>query len=187
MQLIELTTTSMNTSLDVHSSTLNDLYSMSVPGVYAVINSSNKRIYIAYAANVSIAIATLLAKAANYELPINDLCKDIELGIVSIKLLRECKGDTNILRGYAQMFVDKYKQLGYSMYRDITFIKYSVKTSITTSNKVIVELVKTRNSKVLVGVFNNMIEANNFITENYKEPIYFPVYSSNDLTKSFLE
>lgn len=174
-------------SLDVHSSTLTDLYTLSVPGVYAVINESNKRIYIAYAANVGIAIATLIAKASNYELPIDDLCKDIKLGIVSIKLLRECKGDTETLRGYAQMYVDNYKQLGYSMYRDITFIRYSVRTSITNDYKIIVELVKTRNSKVLVGVFNNMIEANSFITEHYQGTIYFPIYCNNSLTKLYLE
>lgn len=92
-----------------------------------------------------------------------------------------------------QMFsheIETFKNKGYTVLnRKQKLLKYTIRTVLTRyKNKSVVAVVKvtTRNEKHIMGVFNNMVEANEFIKLINNTKVIPDITASNDLTKSIL-
>ena len=92
-----------------------------------------------------------------------------------------------------QMFaleIEKFKNEGYTVLnRKQTLLKYKIKKIITRFNKqtvVCVVKVNSRNEKLVMGVFINMVEADSFIKSLGSLEIVPDVHASNNLTQEYL-
>jgi hypothetical protein len=92
-----------------------------------------------------------------------------------------------------QMFsteIEKFKQEGYTVLnRKQTLLKYKIRKIITRFNKqtvVCVVKVNSRNEKLVMGVFSNMVEADSFIESLGSLEIIPDIQASNNLTQEYI-
>jgi hypothetical protein len=95
--------------------------------------------------------------------------------------------------------VKEYKQLGYSLYNTKhRFQKLKVKITVERDYRckkpynndllVYVKLVSCLRKKIVVGMFNTMLEAQEFVSSTFDGmDIVKPVYSVNELTKEYIK
>jgi hypothetical protein len=168
--------------------TLPNLLELSKPGLFALINDSNKKFDVRYGSNLLFAIARLISEIrGNTVIPItlkHDLL-DLRIEILEKDLLEEqCKLRHNY-------WINHYHTLGYIYYRKNPGIAYSITSTIDRIKELdnkyyfIVKLVGKGTCHV-IGVFDNVIDHNTFIQSYYSNVIVDNVvYSSNILTSRY--
>ena len=87
-------------------------------------------------------------------------------------------------------YIESYKQSGYDVLnKKTTLLKYRIKKIMTRFNKqpvVCVVKVNSRNEKIVMGMFNNMVEADTFVSSLGSLNVIPEIYAQNDLTQKYL-
>lgn len=143
--------------------------------VYALINDSDKKVYVSYSVDVLLAIRRLLADYAVLD-------ADYKSGKIRIAIL-ETISDKKTMQLYVEHYQVKYEGMGYSFYKRNRFVHYKIQIAIETDRLVYVFLVSRNYSKLIVGIFSKMDQANAFkkVLEN-SNPI-LPVFALNGHTR----
>lgn len=82
----------------------------------------------------------------------------------------------------------KYVELGYDILNKRSYINYYTRIQYDRSfHTVNVVLYNKRRDKKIVGVFKNINEAREFVSQYYKQEVLFPVYSTNKCTREMRE
>lgn len=137
---------------------------MSNKGIFCLINNVDKRIYISFSNNVFLALATLLNNVNSQSSPVyvelyNDLNK------LEFKVLDTTYDNLRIGQSF---YVEYYEDLGYNMYNNFKGLKYKVRIEPNDKlGKVAVVLQNRRKEKVVVAVFDSVLEAEEYVKEKY--------------------
>lgn len=162
---------------------LKDLTELNTPGVYALINNKDKRIFITQSNNILSSVSRNIAQIRDK----SHSCRPLLRNLPNLELLvLEHESSPKNRKIRLSYWMTIYKTKGYELYNPSTPVSYKVQARITSDYFVHVLLINKRNDKLVVGVFNTMSEAESFISQNYpNQSINNVIYSSNDLTKSF--
>lgn len=158
--------------------TLND---MNTPGVWAFVNDTDKIVYLSYSKNIQSTVSRNIKEMADNSHSCKQLIKDKSK--LQLQVL-----EYNCSKAKLSYWIDNYRNKGYSLYRERNGeVVYRVKVKIIPEYFVHVTLCNLRGTSTVVGVFDNMQEANSFIQTHYSDKIYNIVYSDNILTKQYLK
>lgn len=143
---------------------------LSIRGVYAIIQPNNS-VFIAYSNNIS---EGLIRHALKY--------KDVQIIVLETDIPKAG------LKIRASYWIKEYQKLGFNILNIVTNpVSYKVKVRINRDFLVEVTLDNKRNGKLVVGIFDKVETANNFVSKNYTgKELKEPVYSNNYLTKRYL-
>lgn len=162
---------------------LNTLLSIPKSALYALVNRHDNCIYLAYSTNVFMSLALVFQHCGNKEKKYRKLNED--LGKCELVVLFESKKVDDLIQQYSYYY-DYYNLLGYTHYRKYKGKRYKIRTDIK-DDKVFVSLETSRKNTKVVGVFDKMKDANEFIATHYTSDYLKPVYAKNELTKSYME
>lgn len=156
-------------------------YKYAQGGVYALINDSDKKVDIRYCSSLSMAIGAFLSRInAGYDLPSVLIQDKDKLQLVVLEIMDDPTSRL-IHHGY---WTDKYKSMGYSLYREHPALHYKVRIAIE-DYLIYVKLMNRNYDSIIVGVFDNMEEAESFVSTCYSDEIKYPVYATNDLSVTY--
>jgi hypothetical protein len=83
---------------------------------------------------------------------------------------------------------DLYLSKGYTLYRPINGVKYTLKIEYDQNSNILVTAVNKRSTGYIIGVFRNLGLAHQWVKNTFKNTEYIiPEYANNALTKSYLE
>lgn len=165
---------------------LGELLQLNIPGVFALINPVDKKIYIGVGVSMLKAVIRLLD-----DLTTNKAYSEIgaDLRHLQFTVLENC--DRSLTRHGLGIklawWVQKYEQEGYGLYSSNKGSRLRVNTFLDASGHVNVEIVSGGNKRVIVGVFKRVKEADQFVEENYKGNVKKIVYADNWLTNKLLK
>lgn len=163
---------------------LQQLQELSVSGVWGFVNHTDRCIFITHSNNILTSVSRNISQIEDKTHTCRRLLQDkskLELVILDTNLSSK---DRRIRVGDWMTY---YRFNGYSLYRDSTVVSYKIRVVITKEYLIHVLLVNKRNDKIVIGVFNKMELANNFIQSTYpNNKVHKVIYSENSLTKEFL-
>lgn len=151
---------------------LSTVYSIPNSCVYALINDLNMTCSVMHSNNLQSRLGAIIeANGIGCRLVVLDVLEDLEH-----KLL------------LCERYKLQYMELGYSIIVKRKYINYKVSIQYNKRfHKVNVVLYNSRRDKKIVGVFDNINEAKEFVDQYYKQDVLFPVYSTNKGTKEMVE
>ena len=164
------------------------MYRVSGHGVYSLVNSKDKRVYISYSKDICTSLTLLLKNIKLGGVTYKQLKKDLrKLKFCHLEYINKYDSYTDV-QMKMQYFVDLYKQSGYELYSSgYKHQSFRVRLNIDHHiNNFVVELV-TRNSRksFVVGVFDNVHDAEDFMTIFDGMDRIVPVYAINRLTREY--
>jgi hypothetical protein len=135
-------------------------------GLYAFINIDQQKIDVRYAKDINLSIATIISQINHNVMDTPDLSKDFLDNKISIVILEEYSSNkfNNLVR--QSYWCEKYKQLGYTLYRNKPLVKLTVETALTPRG-IRVYLRSSRYKRIEVGLFEDLKQAQDFIYLNY--------------------
>lgn len=131
-----------------------------VKGIIALENSRNKRVLLIRSNDVLATLARILKEVKSRNKRYSLLHKDyrkIEIKVLSNDNSRLCFNQWSTY----------YSSLGYTFYHSYKAVQYSVKIEIDPMYQVVVKLVSRAKYEVVVGYFDTIDEADNFVSRNY--------------------
>lgn len=165
-----------------------ELYKLPDKCIYAFLNESDKKIYIGMAKN----IVTSLSRNISEMKYSNHPCKN-DVSKLKFEILENIVTDRDLKLKY-QYYSNKYKNEGWTLYRDYCAISYKVLIDVLNVNKLygmpsIKCCVKLRSRgyrELTVGLFETVEEAEVFVANNYSNsPITNIIYADNKLTRYY--
>jgi len=164
---------------------LPNLTQLSKAGIWAIVNESDKVLYITQSNNVLSSMSRNIDQLNNKSHHCRSLLRHkSKLSFVVLEYVT-IETDRKLRLNY---WIEKYRNKGYTLYRKHNGeALYVPKILVTEDFKIHVTLVNRRNDKLVVGVFDKMSEAEHFTTTHYSKPFYTITYSSNILTKEYLK
>jgi hypothetical protein len=161
--------------------TLNDL---STPGIWAIVNERDRLVYLSQSNNVLASMSRNIDMIHNKSHSCRKLLRDKSL--LSFVVLEEVSSTETDRKLRLNYWINHYRNKGYTLYRKHNGeATYTPKLFVTKDYKVHVTLVNKRNDKLVVGVFDKMNDATQFITTYYSNIFYTITYSDNILTKEY--
>ena len=164
-------------------SILNDLLNMSKSCVYGLINESTKEVYLTYTQDSLNSVVRLISEnRVGIGLGIN-------INEFEYKVFEETK-DRVLLKIRFNYWYDKLSNDGYKLLNKRKPIKFQLVTCLDTIDKfhkkrLLYAKLKSRYSEIIVGVFDNINECNEFIN-NYGD-LYKIKLADNILTKEYYD
>lgn len=158
-----------------------EIRTLVVPGIYSI--EFEGKVYIGLSKNVLKAFAEHIERIKKGS---HDYIK-CDAQNIETKLLEVESNSLNRKLKY-NTWCEYYRNKGFTLVRDYTPIKFKVITRIKHSNscKVVVELVATRNDKIVVGVFNKVSYAEEFVNKYYPNgEVKKVVYCGNKETREY--
>jgi DNA-binding Lrp family transcriptional regulator len=168
---------------------LNDLISLPQSAVYALIDEDTRRIYVHASYDVPSSLVRL-AKSISIREP---WCRNLADDIQKLKfVILEADVEKDKLKLRYNYWLDAYVKLGYSAYHVMkNRVEYHVETVCQMNDNlqllVWVYLVNKRRDKTLVGVFNNLEDADAFRKRNYADGVYDVVYDDGTLSMRYIK
>ena len=159
------------------------LVNLSTPGIWAFINERDRVVYLSQSNNILSSVSRNIDSLLDKSHFCRRMVKDRNnLTLVILEYI-EIETDRKLRLNY---WIDHYRNKGYNLYRKHNGESvYQPKILITKDYQIHVVLVNKRNDKLVVGVFNKMDEANQFMTSHYSNTFYTITYSDNILTKEY--
>jgi len=150
-------------------------------GILALENSRNKRVLLVRSSDVLTTLSRILKECKSRNKKYRQLNKDYRQ--IEIKLV-----DTNNDRLAYAKHLAQYQSQGYTFYSSYKAVQYSIKTDIDYLGHVIVKLVSKAYYEVIIGYFDSIEEADNFVLRNYpnRESITEIKYADNEKSKRML-
>jgi hypothetical protein len=158
-----------------------NLIDLKVSGIFGIVNQTSKSIYIGYSSNILLFVAGLYTQIIDGVFQY----RNIDLSKSELEVL-ESGIDIETCKQHYQYWVDSYRSAGWKI------INAGYKKPIKVEAKpfyrpgiVEVRLVNTRGKSDLVGVFEDITQATEFIDLYYGEsnPYQYPVLATNFLTR----
>jgi len=143
------------------------LETLNINAVYALINEVDKKAVVFSTVNVLRSLNRLIAENVDHNL-------DYEMIIQDLAKLKVCILERNVkeseLRVRRDVWQNKLKDNGYSLYKEYRTVKYRIQVQNTLINDTLyycVYLISKRWNKHLVAVFDNLENCNHWIIETY--------------------
>lgn len=150
-------------------------------GLWAFINNYTKKVWISYSDHILGSIARNVRDLNDGSHETKDLQKDNK-GL-KIVIIEECRDREHQLL-FMEYYYNKYRNKGYTHYRKLHGLQYTPAVVVERNLLVHVYLKNKKNVKKLVGVFDNIDDANIFVSYAFKKmSVVFPVYARNELTR----
>lgn len=151
--------------------------------VYGLINEKDKGIYLTHCRDFIVSLNRILESLKNGSTEYPELLQDYRNNLLDVVILNtEC--DKLRQLELIEFYKDQYRNNGYKLYNNHIYIKYTV--CIEVKDRIVSVILKSgAKSKTVIGVFNTIWEAKEFIN-SLPSKIYFPIYASNTLTKDYL-
>lgn len=157
---------------------ISDLMGYRQSGVYCVKNQLKKYIQI-YASRNMLDSINNLYKEIDYtplKNDMNDLCLEI----------LEISGDTKYLKVLQSKWIEYYKKLGYSFYKEYNLVNYKLYDGAIKVNQTLyysVYLQNKRRDKIILGIFSTKIDAIKWKNNSYPDDIIVNlVFADNEFT-----
>ena len=152
--------------------------------VGALVSEHRKTIYLFHTENLSLYLAEIFTKVKSKKHSSNNLYRDRNK--LRLIILETCPGEGGDERWDLHYWYEYYKSHGYSFYNEdppITIIPIIT----VTSSGVLVQLRNKAYNRFTIGVFSTMVEAEEFVNDNYTNPnrlgaIASPVWAANSMT-----
>ena len=164
---------------------LKQLYRLPKACIYVLRNDRKKCVYISYSRNfitsLSRNIKEMQDKVHVYP-PLNKY-KHWELDIIETLNYNHSILDISYFIGVQ---VELYKHLGYDVKTHKNVMKLRFRVDIGQDFRVYCKLITKGYNEYVMGVFNNMIEAEGFIEQYINMSIIIPIYATNELTRNYL-
>lgn len=166
---------------------IKSLYNLSnESGIIALDNTKNKRVLLIRSSDALGSLSRIIRSVKSRNKRWRLLKKDYKK--VDIKLL-----SSDGTRLSYQYWVSHYEGLGYTFYSSYKAIQYKVKVDVIAEDKymshmqeVAVKLVTRNGTEVLVGLFDTIEQANEFVRQVYPNEVVNTVsYCMNDKTKKY--
>lgn len=158
----------------------NDLYKLSVACIYAIKCDATKKVYVGYSKNLLTSLGRIMDDVVSYGTLKNDIDRaSIEILCTDASILNS----TKITRLNVSLYAQQYKDAGYSFYKPTNLVNYRVDVKIYASNYkawYVVDLINSRNEKILVGVFDREKECKAFLNQYYPDGKVTHFYSANN-------
>lgn len=163
---------------------ISQLLYLNKPGIYALCNAQDCKIYIGQSVNMLQGITRLLGDLKQ-DKKHSGLLSDLEK--INIIILETCPGASSItLRTKLRTHVQKYEAEGYSLYRSYRGLSYKLSVTIGDDFNIYVKARSQSNKTTVLGVFSTVKEADSFIARSFPDDtIQSLVYSYNKLTKEY--
>lgn len=158
-----------------------NIVSLARPGIFAFVHYRTKSMYITYSNNMLTAISSHITQAqdgVHSNKSMNKYFKNLRLYVIE-----EC--DSSNLTVQHSYWWKQFEQQGYKFYNTRPPLQYKVRTVILVDYSVQVQLINKNREVLVLGVFDNIQEANTFqqLVQSL-DPIR-PLYYNNLLTKSY--
>lgn len=168
---------------------LDELCKLAVSGVYAFINEKEKRIYVGQSNNVLYALNRSIERFKMNAHECVELQYDFNEGLLEYTIL-ETEADRLTRLVKAEHYKSVYENDGYNLYPQRKLVKFDVRIKIETIDhplqyKAIVYLNTNRKHHIL-GIFDTIDEANEFVKLHYTTPLTTITYAKNNLTLNYL-
>lgn len=162
-----------------------EIYSYNSPGVYALINAQDKKIYVGYSANMLRSVSELVGRCSKNiavcPLELAGLSEDI--GKLRLEILETSTDyNTKKLRIRMAFWVNKYLGDGWELYRKYRGLRYKIRTYIGRDMSVYVEAKSQSNVCTILGVFETVRRADRFIETFYPDGVEEFIFANNYLT-----
>lgn len=163
------------------------LINMPEQAVFGFFNDEDKIAYIGYSKNSLLALSRILN---NLKYSNNLMAKHYSK--LKFAVIENCR-DSNRLKVRRDFWMEQWRQMGYRFYNDRKSISYKLRIeAIPALDKgpgsdllAYVKLVSRGRREVIVGVFDNMADAEAFANEKYPR-IDDIIYANNNLTLEYL-
>lgn len=168
---------------------LERLLNLPESAVFAIENSVDKRVYIGYSSCLSQKLIELIGVIRRGERYGKQMKEDIRnLKLVVLEEV-DCRNRGRMRHTY---YNDLYKQNGWNMYVENPTVRYKPKQYVYNLEKnnaiMSVQLVSAGNKKILVGLFDSKIEADEFIKIHYpNEFCYDIIYATNEISMRYIK
>lgn len=156
-------------------------------GLFALVNKSNKRVYISHSRDIPSSLARLVRDIGSRHSIYKQLIKDVKK--LEFTLLENINIYDSLLDIHCKMdyYITEYKQLGYEIYNSrYKLQKFKVRIDVELDRLVYVKLISKSYKQIVVGVFDNMDDAIEFSYIFDVMDIVIPVYSINNYTRSYI-
>lgn len=162
------------------------MYNLSRSGIYALIDKRSRYVYICYSHDVIQSLSRNISQIASRTHRYKQLVRSRKrLDFVYLENIHY--EDSRIdIASKVHYWIEYYKNLEYTVLNKVKIKQYKVRTDITTDKIIHVKLISRSYKELVVGVFDNMIEANEF-AKLYKQMNFItPIYSTNALTRAYV-
>lgn len=168
--------------LQLNNEFLLNLNNLSNSGLFALINDFDRKVYVGYSRNILDALKRIVSD-------LNDNLKthkNIKEDFTKLRLVvLEKMTDVRLMKILYNNYIEHYRNIGYTSYRNVIPIKLRVRIEITLDYKILVHLVCNNKTKIVVGVFDKMKEADSFVADFYTDRKIKLVYANNALTRNY--
>lgn len=131
-------------------------------GIIALENSRNKRVLLIRSSDILVSLSRVLKEIKTRNKRYRLLYKDYRK--IDIKVLT----NDNSRLSFTQ-WTNYYSSLGYTFYHSYNAVKYSIKIDVDPMYQVVVKLVSKAKYEVIVGYFDTISDADNFVSRNYPD------------------
>lgn len=170
--------------MDLHDLFLFQLADLNRPGLYALTNVLDKKVYIGYGKSMLKSVTRLLDDLKTNK-NLSKLAGDSNSLVFSV--IETCLDQNSMAYLRLRMGVHRsqYKDNGYSFYNSDKGLRLRVNSYLDLDGYIYVEVVSQSNKRIVVGVFKRVADADNFIKRHYQGTIGTIVYSDNRLTERY--
>jgi hypothetical protein len=166
------------------SLSIEELGKLAQPGIYAILNESDRKVDVRCSQDCLKSIAGVISDLANERYKDKAVVQD--RAKISFKVL-EVMHDPVIKKQHHSYWSFWYKDQGYDFYRFRPALLYQPLIELNTRTCKPVVCVRDKNgTKIVVGSFDTMHEANEFLEKYYTPPCFNLIYAFNKLTLTYV-
>lgn len=156
-------------------------------GIFVLRNDKKKRVYISYSKQLLTSlcrnIREMQDKVHVYK-PLNYNFKDWKFSIIETLTFNDTILDISCKVG---SLVQVYKQLGYDVRTHKNIAQLRFRVDVGQDYKIYCKLITKNYNEYVMGVFETMQDAEEFIQQYRNMSIISPLYASNTLTREYFE
>jgi hypothetical protein len=166
---------------------LSHLYKLSIPCIYAIRCDESMSVYVSHTTNLLVAVGRIFERIDTQEY--RGLKHDLQHHTVHIDVLSteySVLEDSSIKKMHTSNYASQYKQRGYAFYKPTNLVQYKIDRGIKLwqlKSFFVVDLVNSRNDRILVGAFKSKREMDRFCNLYYpNDTVNGFYYANNELT-----
>ncbi len=166
---------------------LENLLNLNCNGLYCLINEQDRKVDVRYSCNLLRAVASLVESISDNSVVPLEISKDASK--LQLVVLEKNIEGLKLKHAFWQQY---YKNLGYSLYRTKPGNKYVVEVSVDyvrelhQSHHYFVVRLKSKGSTVTVGIFDQIEDLQDFVSEYYSGVVVEIIFANNNLTSSYV-
>lgn len=163
---------------------IDNVLNLGIACVFALYCDSPKKVYVSHTSNLLVALGRI---TSDWDSPSYGGMKyDASNNNLVLKILTtnpEIVDEKRMAKLHTSLYAEEYIKNGYTLYKPTNLVKYNIRKSIKVWRLkafYVVDLVNSRNDKILVGVFNTKRDMDKFLKEYYPNDIITGFYYANN-------